>query len=79
MDWWVHGIGADGAFQQLVDAGGRCDRRGTHNVNPINVVAIARLGGREVGVVVRMRMKTMVLVRVLLLVVVDLILVQIRD
>jgi hypothetical protein len=80
MDWWVHGIGADGALQQLVDAGGRCDRRGTHNVNPINVVAIARLGGHELGVVVRMWMKTMVLLLLLLLlVVVDLILVQIRD
>jgi len=74
VDWWVHGIGTDRAFKQFVDAGGRCNHRGTHNVNAIDVVAIARPGGRKFGVMVRMWMKTMVL----LLVVVDLILVQIR-
>lgn len=45
MDGWVHRIGADRTFQQLVDAGGRCNRRGTHNVGAIDVDAIARLGG----------------------------------
>lgn len=27
MDWWVHGISADWAFQQLMNAGSRRDRR----------------------------------------------------
>ena len=42
MDWWVHRIGADGAFKQLMDAGRRRDRGGD-----VGVVAISAMGFGE--------------------------------
>lgn len=35
MDWWVHRIGADGTFKELMDAGRRSDRR-----RDVGVVAV---------------------------------------
>lgn len=29
VDWWIHGVGADGAFEQFVDAGGGSHSGGT--------------------------------------------------
>jgi hypothetical protein len=93
MDWRVHGIGANWAFEQLMDAGGRSNSSGTHKIVDgigvvviivvvvSNVVGIAGLvvGGREFRVVMRMKnMVVLVLVLMWMMMMVDLILIQIR-
>lgn len=46
MDWWVHRIGANRAFKQLMNTGGRGDRRGTHNtIDAISVCCIIVVDG----------------------------------
>lgn len=56
MDWRVHGIGADRAFEQLVDAGGRSNGGLTHD-STIVVSIASRLGRRKFRkVLMRMRM-----------------------
>lgn len=54
MDWWVHGIGADGAFKQLVDAGGRSNGGGAGNGGVVG--GIASWLGKVMVVLMRMRM-----------------------
>ena len=81
MDWWVHGVGADRAFKQLVDAGGRSDRGGTHHrtvdsisINAI-VVVVVGLGRRKLVVgVIWMMMKIVVGVIVVVVMMMDLVL-----
>ena len=45
MDWWVHGIGADRALQQLVDAA----RRGTSDRRSSPAGCAASTGGGLAG------------------------------
>lgn len=46
MYWWVHRIGANRAFKQLMNTGGRGDRRGTHNtIDAISVCCIIVVDG----------------------------------
>ena len=55
MDWRVHGIGADGAFEQLVDAGG-----GSNGGGPVDGDVggdIASGLGKFMVVLMRMRMR----------------------
>lgn len=56
MDWWVHGICADGTFKQFVYAGGRSNGGGTRNCVVVGGI-ISGFGRRKVMVVLmRMRM-----------------------
>lgn len=58
MDWWVHGIGADRTFKQLMDAGGRSrsnPRRG------YAIVVVRLLRHEMIGVVVMTLMMMMMM------------------
>lgn len=61
MNWWVHRIGTDRAFQQLVDACCRSNGRGAHIGG-----AIARLWGWKLRVMMGVRMYAMVVDLVLI-------------
>ena len=79
MDWWVHGVGADRAFKQLVDAGGRSDRGGTHHrtVDSISInaiVVVVGLGRRKLVVGVIWMMMKIVVGVIVVVVMMDLVL-----